>query len=102
MQKLIEGIHQFQCESFVPLQGLFERLAKGQHPETLFINCSDSRIDPTLLTKAQPGDLLILRNAGNIIPPHSQWNPWNVSRISRSFTSVIHQHWNAQRYWTVR
>ncbi len=102
MQKLIEGIHQFQSESVVPLQGLFERLAKGQHPETLFINCSDSRIDPTLLTKAQPGDLLILRNAGNIIPPHSQGNPWNVSRISRSFTSVIHQHWNAQRYWTVR
>lgn len=70
MQKLIEGIHHFQNESFVPLQGLFERLAKGQRPETLFITCSDSRIDPTLLTKAQPGDLFILRNAGNIIPPH--------------------------------
>ena len=70
MQKLIEGIHQFQSESFIALQGLFERLAKGQHPETLFLTCSDFRIDPTLLTKAQPGDLLILRNAGNIIPPH--------------------------------
>ncbi len=70
MQKLIERIHQFQSESFVTLQGLFERWAKGQHPETLFITCSDSRIDPTLLTKAQPGDLFILRNAGNIVPPH--------------------------------
>lgn len=70
MQKLIDGIHQFQSESFLPLQKLFERLAQGQHPDTLFITCSDSRIDPTLLTNAQPGDLFILRNAGNIIPPH--------------------------------
>lgn len=70
MQKLIDGIHHFQSESFLPLQALFERLAEGQHPDTLFITCSDSRIDPTLLTNAQPGDLFILRNAGNIIPPH--------------------------------
>lgn len=70
MQNLIEGIHQFQNESFLPLQGLFEQLAKGQNPETLFITCSDSRIDPNLLTRSKPGDLFILRNAGNIIPPH--------------------------------
>lgn len=70
MQKLIHGIHQFQNADFVPLQGLFEKLAKGQNPETLFITCSDSRIDPNLLTRSRPGDLFILRNAGNIVPPH--------------------------------
>lgn len=70
MQKLIEGIHEFQTEHFQPLQGLFERLAKGQSPETLFITCSDSRIDPCLLTRSVPGELFILRNAGNIVPPH--------------------------------
>lgn len=70
MQQLIDGIHRFQKQSFLPLQKLFERLAEGQHPETLFITCSDSRIDPNLLTNAQPGDLFILRNAGNIVPPH--------------------------------
>ena len=74
MQKLIQGIHQFQKESFRPLQGLFEELAKGQNPETLFITCSDSRIDPCLLTQAKPGDLFILRNAGNIVPPHGAGN----------------------------
>lgn len=70
MQKLIQGIHQFQSEDFVPLQGLFQSLAKAQNPETLFITCSDSRIDPNMLTRSKPGDLFIIRNAGNIIPPH--------------------------------
>jgi carbonic anhydrase len=70
MQKLIQGIHRFQQESFRPLQGLFEQLSKGQNPETLFITCSDSRIDPNLLTRSKPGELFILRNAGNIVPPH--------------------------------
>ncbi len=70
MQKLIRGIHQFQEGVFPSRQGLFERLAQGQQPETLFITCSDSRIDPTLLTQCEPGELFILRNAGNLVPPH--------------------------------
>src|ERR1700747_3750559 len=81
MQKLIQGIHQFQKECFWPLRGLFEELVKGQNPETLFITCSDSRIDPTLLTKAQPGDLFILRNAGNIVPPHRAGNGGEAATI---------------------
>jgi carbonic anhydrase len=70
MQRLIEGIHQFQQDSFRPLEDLFKQLAKSQNPDTLFITCSDSRIDPNLLTQSKPGDLFILRNAGNIVPPH--------------------------------
>lgn len=68
MQRLISGIHQFQTEDFRPLATLFQQLAERQSPETLFITCSDSRIDPNLLTRSRPGDLFILRNAGNIIP----------------------------------
>ena len=70
MQKLVEGIHQFQQDIFSTKQQLFETLVEGQHPLALFITCSDSRIDPSLLTQTEPGELFIMRNAGNIVPPH--------------------------------
>lgn len=70
MQKLVEGIHKFQKGSFSEDQKLFESLAGGQHPQALFITCSDSRIDPNLLTQTKPGELFILRTAGNIVPPY--------------------------------
>jgi carbonic anhydrase len=70
MQKLVTGIHNFQSEIFGTQRQLFERLAKGQDPIALFITCSDSRINPNLITQTEPGDLFIMRNAGNIIPPY--------------------------------
>lgn len=70
MQKLVEGIHQFQKDIFGSKQGLFEGLVDGQQPLALFITCSDSRINPNLLTQTEPGELFILRNAGNIVPPY--------------------------------
>ncbi len=70
MQKLVEGIHQFQSGVFSSKQRLFEGLVDGQHPLALFITCSDSRINPNLLTQTEPGELFILRNAGNIVPPY--------------------------------
>lgn len=70
MQKLIEGIHRFQGELFGSRREMFQGLARGQRPEALFITCSDSRINPNLVTQTEPGELFILRNAGNIIPPH--------------------------------
>lgn len=74
MQKLIQGLHQFQAHVFSSQRELFERLAQGQRPDALFITCSDSRINPNLLTQTGPGELFILRNAGNIIPPYGAAN----------------------------
>lgn len=70
MQKLIEGIHHFQSTIFGSQRELFERLADGQRPDALFITCSDSRINPNLITQTEPGELFILRNAGNIVPSY--------------------------------
>ncbi len=49
-------------------------MAQGQNPDALFITCADSRINPNLITQTNPGDLFILRNAGNIIPPYGAAN----------------------------
>lgn len=70
MKTLIEGFKKFQSEVFQDKRKLFERLSYGQNPRALFITCSDSRVDPTLLTQTDPGELFILRNAGNIVPSY--------------------------------
>lgn len=70
MQKLVDGIHHFQTEIFAKEVRRFKKLAEGQHPLALFITCSDSRIDPNMLTQTKPGELFILRVAGNIVPPY--------------------------------
>lgn len=70
MQKLLQGVHHFQANVFSKNFDLFNRLTAGQSPQALFITCSDSRMVPDLITQADPGDLFVLRNAGNIIPSY--------------------------------
>ena len=74
MKKLLDGLKEFQSSYFSLNRELFEELAHGQSPRILFITCSDSRIDPNLITQAQVGELFVIRNAGNIIPPYGATN----------------------------
>lgn len=68
MTDFIRGARKFQADIHPRMQDLFTSLEGGQSPETLFITCSDSRIDPALITQTEPGSLFVIRNAGNIIP----------------------------------
>ncbi len=70
MHDLLPGLRKFRERVFPAQQQLFEALSHGQNPHTLMITCSDSRIDPNLVTQTQPGELFVVRNAGNIVPPY--------------------------------
>jgi carbonic anhydrase len=67
---LLGGISRFQKHIYPEHQDLFAKLAQGQRPEALFITCSDSRIDPSLVTQTKPGELFICRVIGNVVPPY--------------------------------
>jgi carbonic anhydrase len=71
MPRFAAGVVKFQRDVYPHRQEFFEALSRGQSPEALFITCSDSRIELGQLTQSQPGDLFVVRNAGNIVPPHS-------------------------------
>jgi len=68
MTGLVQGLNRFHSNYFSSHQELFEKLSHGQSPEVLFITCSDSRIDPCLITQTEPGELFVMRNVGNIVP----------------------------------
>ena len=70
MQEIIDGFLKFQRDAFPQRSELFRQLATSQHPRTLFISCSDSRLVPELVTQREPGDLFVIRNAGNIVPSY--------------------------------
>jgi carbonic anhydrase len=72
MEWIARGIEQFQRNVYPERRDLFESLANGQSPQVLFITCSDSRVDPNLITQAQPGEIFHLRNAGNIVPTYGE------------------------------
>lgn len=88
MEKIINGVGKFQSAVFGSYQSLFKELATGQHPRALLITCSDSRIDPNLLTQTQPGELFVIRNAGNIVPPYGAANGGEGATIEYAVTAL--------------
>lgn len=86
MEKLIEGVHKFRTDEFGNYRSLFRKLSQeGQNPHTLFITCSDSRVLAELITQSQPGDLFVVKNVGNIVPPANATGSTNSTAAAIEF-----------------
>lgn len=72
LRELFEGALKFQEDDYIKYKDLYESLKIHQEPHTLFISCVDSRVVPNLITNTLPGDLFVVRNMGNIIPPYRE------------------------------
>jgi carbonic anhydrase len=69
IQKFISGFKQFQRSYFGENQELFDKLKQRQQPRAMIVSCCDSRVDPAILTSSEPGDLFVVRNVANLVPP---------------------------------
>lgn len=67
--RLVAGFRKFRETTFIKEGSIYSRLADGQSPKTLIIGCSDSRVDPAILTSASPGEIFVVRNVANLVPP---------------------------------
>jgi carbonic anhydrase len=70
MNRLFKGYMKFREEDFQSHREMFKELGRHQKPHTLFVGCSDSRLVPNLITQTHPGELFIIRNIANIVPPY--------------------------------
>lgn len=93
MKKLISGIVDFRKNVRPRVKDTFAQLALGQRPDVLFIACSDSRVVPNVFASSDPGDLLVVRNVGNMIPScgdhgHSVGDEAEVAAIEFALLSL--------------
>jgi carbonic anhydrase len=88
LEELIEGLRKFRAQAFPARRDLFRRLAQAQSPRTAFVACSDSRVVPELLTQQEPGEMFVIRNAGNIVPSYGP-EPGGVSASIEYAVAVL-------------
>ena len=72
IERLIEGFRSFRETYFEEQPEFYKALVeKGQRPDVMVIACSDSRVNPSIIAKAEPGELFIVRNVANLVPPYA-------------------------------
>jgi len=91
IERLLKGFERFQQHYFEDAPALFDALRAGQHPQTLLIGCSDSRVDPGLLLGSDPGDLFTVRNVANLVPPCSEMETGQLHGVSAAIQFAVEQ-----------
>ncbi len=95
MKKLLEGIKDFRKRILPSCRHKFAELALGQNPDVLFITCSDSRVAPNWFASTDPGDLFVVRNVGNLVPPSDELelsSPADISALAAAEFSIERLH----------
>ena len=86
MDKLIDGYRRFRATTWPGRRALFDRLAtEGQSPRALVIACADSRVDPAMIFDAAPGELFVIRNVANLVPPYQPDSAYHGTSAALEF-----------------
>lgn len=86
VDKLLEGYQHFRNGPFEGSRSMIEALvAHGQQPEVAVVACSDSRVDPAILFQTDPGDLFVIRNVANLVPPMEQEGTYHGTSAALEF-----------------
>src|SRR5437879_1167433 len=86
IENLIQGYQRFRSHYFSDSNSTFEDLTRwGQRPKILMIACSDSRVDPALVMNCQPGDLFVIRNVANLVPPYEDDQSYHGTSAALEF-----------------
>jgi carbonic anhydrase len=92
MDRLLTGYARFRREIFPAQRERFSDLSRGQQPDALFITCADSRIVPNLITQTEAGEIFVVRNVGNIVPPHGEFTGGVSSAIEYAVIGLNVRH----------
>lgn len=86
MNRLLDGYRRFRAETWPQERARFEALAaQGQSPKTMIIACSDSRVDPAVIFGAGPGELFVVRNVANLVPPYAPDSAYHGTSAALEF-----------------
>ena len=86
VDKLVQGYCSYRDDSYEKSRPLIEDLVeRGQRPEVAVIACSDSRVDPAILFQADPGDLFVVRNVANLVPPMEEEGTYHGTSAALEF-----------------
>lgn len=86
LDSLLEGYRRFRSDDYPAQKRLFEALAaKGQTPKTMVVSCCDSRVDPARIFSADPGELFVVRNVANLVPPFEESGDYHGTSAALEF-----------------